>query len=100
MIKKLGTLIFALLAFACMAWAAETSWTGVVSDTQCSATRHDKACIEKCVAAGAKYVLVSKGKVYTLDAQDKFKGMGGERVKVTGTVSGTNSIAVTSVRAR
>ena len=85
------------MAFACLTWAAPKSWTGTVSDTQCAATKHDAACIEKCVAAGAKYVLVSKGKVYTLDAQDKFKRMGGKQVKVTGALNGDNAIAVDSV---
>jgi hypothetical protein len=45
-------------------------------------------------------VLVSKGKVYSLDAQDKFRGMGGKHVKVTGTLSGSDAITVTSVSAR
>ena len=100
MIKKWATLTLAVLAFGCLGWAVQTSWTGVVSDNECAATKHDKACIEKCVAAGAKYVLVSKGKAYTLDAQDKLKGMGGQRVKVTGTLSGPDAISVSSVSAR
>jgi Protein of unknown function (DUF5818) len=99
MTKKL-VLLFALVLFAGFAWCAPESWTGTVSDNQCAATKHGKACIEKCVAAGAKYVLVSKGKAYTLDAQDKFKGLGGERVKVTGTLSGDNAITVQSVSAK
>jgi hypothetical protein len=40
------------------------------------------------VAGGAKYVLVSHGKVYQVDDQDKFKGLGGKSVKVTGSLSG------------
>lgn len=99
MLKKLATAMFTLVAFGCLAWAAQT-WTGTVSDDKCDATKHDTACIEKCVAAGAKYVLVSRGKVYSLDAQDKFRGMGGKRVKVTGTLTGTNAITVESVSAR
>jgi hypothetical protein len=39
------------------------------------------------VSGGAKYVLVSKGKVYQVDAQDKFQGLGGKSVKVTGSLS-------------
>jgi hypothetical protein len=53
-------------------------------------------CVEHCVTGGATYVLVSDGKVYQLDAQDKFKGLGGKSVTVTGAVEGT-SITVTSV---
>src|SRR5580698_2067583 len=99
MLKRLAMAMFALVAFGCLAWAAQT-WTGTVSDDKCDATKHDTACIEKCVAAGAKYVLVSKGKVYSLDAQDKFRGMGGKRVRVTGTLTGTDEITVESVSAR
>lgn len=99
MIKSLAMTMLAALAFGCLAWAAQT-WTGTLSDDKCDATNHDTACIEKCVAAGAKYVLVSKGKVDSLDAQDKFKGMGGKRVKVTGTLGGADAITVTSVSAR
>jgi hypothetical protein len=99
MIKKPAIILVGLLTLGGLSWAAQ-SWTGTVSDTQCAATKHDAACIEKCVDAGSKYVLVSKGKVYQLDAQDKFKGMGGKRVKVTGSLSGTDQIAVSEVSTR
>jgi len=52
--------------------------------------------VEGCVSKGASYVLVSNGKVYQLDAQDKFKGLGGKEVNVKGSVSG-DSIKVSSV---
>jgi Zn-dependent alcohol dehydrogenase len=45
-------------------------------------------CVEHCVSGGATYVLVSAGKVYKLDAQAKFKGLGGKSVKVTGALNG------------
>jgi len=45
---------------------------------------------------GAKYVLVSEGKVYQVDAQDKFKGHAGHQVKVTGKMEG-DKITVASV---
>jgi hypothetical protein len=99
MARKFAMLAIVISAFGCLAWAVNTSWTGIVSDNACGVTKHDKACIEKCAAAGAKYVLVSKGKVYRLDAQDKFKGMGGQRVKVTGFLSG-DEITVASVSPR
>jgi hypothetical protein len=72
-----------------------------VSDSHCGAkhsTASDDAaqCVEKCVSGGASYVLVSKGKVYQLDPQDKFKGMGGKSVTVKGTVSG-DTITAASV---
>lgn len=99
--KKLVLLAFAVLVFAGLSFAASTTITGTVSDSHCGA-KHATAgdasagCVEKCVSGGAKYVLVSEGKVYQLDAQDKFKGMGGKSVTVTGTVK-DDSIAVESV---
>jgi hypothetical protein len=52
--------------------------------------------VEKCVSGGAKYTLISDGKEYKVESQEKFKGMGGQSVKVTGKVHG-NTITVTSV---
>jgi len=101
MTKKVLLLVFSLLVFGCLSWAADKSFSGTVSDSHCGA-KHAKAsataadCVEKCVSGGAQYVLVSKGKVYQLSDQDKFKGMGGKAVKVMGSVSG-DTITVSSV---
>jgi hypothetical protein len=97
--KKIVLLAFAVLVFASLSFGKTI--TGTVSDSGCGvkhATASDAAagCVEKCVSGGGKYVLVSSGKVYQLDAQDKFKGLGGKSVTVTGTVKGTN-ITVASV---
>ncbi len=103
MTKKLAMLVLALLVVGCMAFAAEAekSFTGTVSDSHCGSkhatpSKAAEECVEKCVSGGAKYVLVSKGKVYNLDPQDKFKGMGGKRVHVKGTLSG-ETITVSDV---
>jgi len=99
--KKLALLVFAFLVFGSLSLAADVTIKGTVSDSHCG-VKHDSAsdqamhCVEHCVSGGATYVLVSDGKVYKLDAQDKFKGMGGKNVTVTGTVNG-DSITVTSV---
>jgi hypothetical protein len=99
--KKLMLLPAVLLLFGCMAWAAGKTVSGVVSDDMCG-LKHAKAsegsakCIEGCVSGGHKYVLVSNGKLYQLDAQDKFKGLGGKAVTVTGEVKG-DTITVASV---
>lgn len=89
--KKLLMLVITLLAFGCLAWAAGKgeAWTGTVSDEHCglkhaTASEGAAACVEKCVSGGAKYTLVSGGKVYQVEPQDKFKGMGGKSVKVSG----------------
>jgi len=97
MARKLAMLMIAGLTFTCLGRGAEMSWTGRISDNECGATKHNKACVERCVAGGAKYVLISKGKVYSLDPQDKFKGMGGDHVKVKGTLTDA-AITVTSVK--
>jgi hypothetical protein len=92
MIKRITMVVLTVFAFGCLSWAASKSWVGTVSDEHCGAT-HAKAsaqaetCVEKCASGGAKYVLVSKGKVYQVDDQDKFKGLGGKSVKVTGSLS-------------
>ncbi len=103
MSKKLTMLVITLLAFGCMAWAAEKSFKGVVSDDHCG-TKHSAAsaeaaqCVEKCVSGGGKYSLVVGDKQYQVEPQDKFKGMGGKAVTVKGTASG-DTITATSVRA-
>jgi hypothetical protein len=99
--RKLMMLFVSILLFGCLGWAADKSWKGVVSDEHCgakhsTASADAAACVEKCVSGGAKYVLVSGGKVYQVDAQDQFKGLGGKQVKVTGTLSG-DAITVTSL---
>lgn len=101
MVKKVLMLVAAMVVFGCLAWA-ETI-TGTVSDSMCG-MKHAKAsaaaaaCVKKCAAGGAKLVVVSKGKVYSTDNQDKLQGHEGEAVTVTGTVTG-DSIAIDSVEA-
>jgi hypothetical protein len=89
MIKKSILLCITVLALCSFALAAEKTWVGTVSDEGCG-VKHAKAsdasteCVKKCVAGGKKYVLVSKGKVYQLEPQDKFADHAGHRIKVTG----------------
>ncbi len=100
MAKRLAMAALTLLMSACLSWAAAKSWTGTVSDDMCGKTQHDMACVEKCVAGGhAKYILVSKDKIYTLQPQDKLKGLGGKQVKVTGTLDG-DAITVEAVKVK
>jgi len=101
MIKRIAMLGLMVCAFGCLSWAQSKTFTGTVSDEHCGA-KHAKAgapaetCVEKCVSGGAKYVLVSHGKVYQVDDQDKFKGLGGKAVKVTGSLS-ESTITVSDV---
>ena len=101
MTKKLVLAVFSILVFGCLAWGADKPIYGTVSDSHCGAKHSAPSagaatCVEHCVSGGAKYVLVSHDKVYQLDAQDKFKGLGGKKVKVMGSVNG-DSITVSDV---
>lgn len=71
----------------------EGTINGVISDSMCGkdhakmgAMGKDPAsCIEKCVASGAKYVLVdSKGDSYALSDQGKAKALAARTVAITG----------------
>ena len=100
--KKMALLAFAILVFGGLSLAGDKTIVGVVSDSHCG-LKHSVAgnggCVEHCVSGGASYVLVSGGRVYQLDNQDKFKGLGGKSVDVTGNVKG-DIIIVESVVAK
>ena len=89
-----------LLGGASMAFAADQTWSGKISDSKCGATHSstehdgkklsDRECTAACIKGGAKYVFVSKGKVYNLDNQD-FADLpvhAGHTVKLTGEMTG------------
>jgi hypothetical protein len=82
------------LCAAALAFAADGTMTGYISDSQCGAKGADPKhadCAAKCVKEhGAKYVFVNDAdkKVYTVDAQDKVAAHAGHHVTVTGTVAG------------
>jgi Protein of unknown function (DUF5818) len=100
--RKVLMLGIAILISGCMAFAAST-FSGTVSDSNCGLkhSHPSKAaaeCVAKCVKGGAQYVLVSHGKIYKLDPQDKFTDYAGRYVHVKGTLSG-DTIAVDSVEA-
>ena len=83
---------------------AADSIVGYISDKVCAkkegakaASDAHKGCAECCVKKGSDVVLVTTdGKIYELDQQDKAKEFAGDKVKVTGSVSG-DSISVTSI---
>lgn len=104
MSKKLMWSVLALLVFGCMAWGAEKSFRGVISDSHCNekhATAGDEAakCVAQCISNGSKYVLVSHGKVYQLDPQDKISSdLAGRNARIKGALSG-DTITVSSAEA-
>jgi hypothetical protein len=96
--------IVAVLFAGTLAMAADNSWTGWISDSQCGVKgANDKAgtaeCTTKCVKEhGAKYVFVNDAdkKVYVVDAQDKVAAHAGHHVTVKGTVEG-DTLKLTSI---
>ena len=93
---RFATLTAATLFAAALTMAADGSWTGYISDSQCGVKgANDKAgeCTTKCVKEhGAKYVFVNDAdkKVYALDDQDKVAAHAGHHVTVKGSVDGDN----------
>lgn len=89
MVKNFTTLVLVYLALGALASARERTWTGVVSDSHCrtkhtSPGREAEACVERCIAEGAEFVLVSGGQVYQLSPQAVFESFGGQSVRIVG----------------
>ena len=100
MIKKAVFCGVLVLSLASLAFAADQTWSGKISDSKCGATHSstehdgkkmtDRQCTAACIKGGAKYVFVSDGKVYNVDNQD-FAGLpvhAGHSVKLTGEMTG------------
>ncbi len=98
----------ATLALGAMGlFGADMTMTGTISDSMCGASHPTeehgkpmtaKQCTLGCIKQGAKYVLVSEGKVYKIsnqNAKDLMK-YAGDNVKVTGSMSG-DTITVTKI---
>ena len=72
---------------------SSTTVNGYVSDSMCGAkgaSASHTACMNKCIAKGAKYVIVTDGdnKVLNVDNPDVLKGHEGHHVAVTGEING------------
>ncbi len=99
---RLAVAMAATLFAGALTMAADGSWTGWISDSQCKANGAKEAqgeCTTKCVKEhGAKYVFVNDAdkKVYVVDAQDKVAAHAGHHVTVKGTVDG-ETLKLTSI---
>ena len=96
----LAAAVLSLLS-APFAAAAPRTLTGKISDSMCGASHKaaiehsgkkmtDAECVRACIKDGAKYVLVSQGKVYDIGNQD-YSGLdedAGKTVTVAGDVNG------------
>jgi hypothetical protein len=102
-IGVLGVLASFVFAVAMIASAADSQTVnGWITDSKCGAkmaSAQGEGCTKKCLAAGAKMVVVSDAdqKVLTVDNPDALKGHEGHHVAVTGSVTG-DSIHVSSVK--
>jgi hypothetical protein len=98
--KFLGAAAVILFGTA-LAYGADKTWTGKISDSMCgashkSAIEHagkkltDRECVQACIKEGGKYVFVSKDKVYTIDNQDfaDLAEHAGHTVHLTGEMTG------------
>ena len=94
--------VFALTAMAFDDMGKSATVKGWVADDKCGAKGANagaEACTKKCLAAGAKMVVVTDGdqKVLMVDNPDALKGHEGHHVAVTGTEKG-DSIHVESAK--
>src|SRR5438552_279535 len=95
---RFAVAVAATLFAGALAIAADGSWTGWISDSQCGVKgANEKAgeCTTKCVKEhGAKYVFVNDAdkKEYVVDAQDKVAAHAGDHDVMAGTDSALRSI--------
>jgi hypothetical protein len=94
--------VFALTAFAFDDMGKSATVNGWVSNDKCGAkdaNEKGEACTKKCLAKGAKMVIVTDQdqKVLMVDNPDALKGHEGHHVAVTGSM-GADSIHVGSVK--
>jgi hypothetical protein len=94
--------VLALSAMAFDDMAKSTTVNGWVADDKCGAKGANaggEACTKKCLAAGAKMVIVTDGdqKVLAVDNPDALKGHEGHHIAVTGHM-GKDSIHVDSAK--
>jgi hypothetical protein len=108
--RKPFGLATAMLFAATLVFAADQTWTGTISDSDCgrshkSAIEHagkkltDHDCAVACVKDhGAKYVFVAGSKVYNISNQDSagLEEHAGHAVKLTGSMSG-DTITVSKI---
>jgi hypothetical protein len=96
------TFVLALSAMAFDDMGKSATVNGWVADDKCGAKGANaggEACTKKCLAAGAKMVIVTDGdqKVLAVDNPDALKGHEGHHIAVTGTM-GKDSIHVESAK--
>jgi hypothetical protein len=81
-----------VLFFSGIVYAADKgTWTGYISDAHCGAKGNNEGhadCAKKCVKDGSAPVFVIGDKVYTINNPKKVAKYIGDKVKITGTITG------------
>jgi hypothetical protein len=80
-------MFFSVAVFA----ADKGTWTGYISDAHCGAKGNNDghaACAKKCVKEGYAPVFVIGDKVYTISDPKKVSKYIGDKVTITGTITG------------
>jgi hypothetical protein len=91
---KLLVLTALVLAFSLSLFAAQTTVTGILTDDMCTkkhmmSGRPNAVCVRECIKHGAKYVIVSDGKVLQVTGkQEQFHELAGKKVTITGETEG------------
>lgn len=100
------TTIVLIIATASVLTAAESKFTGTITDSMCGKDHSamkigaDEKCTTACVKAGAKYAIYDGTKTYTLSDQTAPEKFARQKVTVTGTLSDkTGVIQVTKIEA-
>jgi hypothetical protein len=89
--KKYLLLVILSFSIAITTAGDKGKWTGYISDSDCGAKNNMKdhaACAKKCIAGGAKPVFVVGKKVYTISNPEKVTDFIGDKVTITGTITG------------
>lgn len=101
---KLFVVIVLLSVFTMSLSASQTTITGILTDDMCTKKhmmpgKPNADCVRECIKHGAKYVVVSQGKVLEVAGnQDQFGALAGKKVKLTGQNNG-KSFKVASIEA-
>lgn len=101
---KIAGLLTLTAALVLSAFAAPTTVTGILTDDMCTKKhmmpgKPNADCVRECIKHGAKYVVVSGGKVLEVNGnQEKFSEFAGKKVKLTGEAKG-KTFSVSSIEA-
>lgn len=91
---KVVVILAFVVLFALSLFASQTTVTGVLTDDMCTKKhmmpgKPNADCVRECIKHGAKYALVSGGKVYEIQGKtEKLGELAGKKVSITGELNG------------